>query len=803
MIISASRIATASGSSAVGAHVFAGPKNVSITIVQGAYADLDDMMTDARQHGAKYGIRHFKVNPEQATTREEALAVAAALGREFGFDPGRAVMVEHEKRRQGGKGFDRHWHILVPEVDPVRGRVLDAHWMRARQEKVSRVAEIELGHHQVQGRWNRAVEAALRAEGRVELADRVRPLTIGDRPGEAYSTVQHRIAERRGLSMPEMKAAVATAWERSDSGAAFRAALTEQGLTARPGDKRGVWLVEAAGTDGAPVLVGSLARLTRAKAEEVGARMAEQVPAAQTVEAPPTPITSLATPEPMAPDAAAAAPEASAVPPIIQPIPETAFAPEAADSAPAGKAAPAITAGGGRAPSSGGGSGGGGDGSDPFAGIAPLDLSKPNDWLRFLNQTANAQNAKLKAEAAAEAARTTSNGGNHGAPKPNQPAPDNYSLADAIADAIQRGREIRAQRAASAARSSPDKPGLDLGGPARDRGPDGSGPGLPPSGDGPPGAVADRVRRVPGRVDLGPPVAPAGPAGTPGEGDVAARPSDPAPGDDRRVTGPDRAARGRDRVQARRESLGLAAAVETRGGRLAELTRQVASPPTIVSLQADRARADLEASRGRIAAVLDTAPWPDSADRKAAPLQDAGRDRVKETMNARAAAAVVAQETAERLRSRVGIVARALAVIGIQAPSVRAAAAAAREAQQAKQAAKWARLDFRDDLVHADRSGAVEASRRQRQQNQWGDRPDVQAARDEEKGNTQVLAAVRAGDPKIKEILSQEDGLRLAREMLARREAEIQRQQLHDQRTAAASTALRPGPAMPVPGSRR
>ena len=274
MIISASRIATASGSGAVGAHVFSGPKNESITVVQGARADLDDMMADARQHGAKYGIRHIKISPAEATTRDQALAVAAALGKEFGFDPGRGVLVEHEKRRQGGAGFDRHWHLMVPEVDPVRGRVLDAHWMRARHEKVSRVAEIELGHHQVQGRWNKAVEAALRAEGRGELADRVQPLAAGDRPAEAFTAVRHQVAERRGASMPEMKAAVADAWQRSDSGPAFRAALAEQGLTARPGDKKGVWLIETAGADGAPVLVGSLARLTRAKAEEVGARMA-------------------------------------------------------------------------------------------------------------------------------------------------------------------------------------------------------------------------------------------------------------------------------------------------------------------------------------------------------------------------------------------------------------------------------------------------------------------------------------------------------------------------------------------------
>ena len=797
MIISASRISTASGARVVGAHVFSGPKNQSITVVQGSRPELDDMVRDARDHGAKYSIRHFKVNPEEATTRDQALAVATALGREFGFDPGRAVMVEHEKRRQGGKGFDRHWHLLVPEVDAVRGRVLDAHWMRARHEKVSRVAEIELGHHQVQGRWNKAVEAALRAEGRGELADRVQPLAAGDRPAEAFTAVRHQVAEHRGgASMPEMKAAVADAWQQSDSGAAFRTALAEQGLTARPGDKKGVWLVEATGADGAPVLVGSLARLTRAKAEEVGARMAEPVTAAPAVETPPAPVTAQAAPEPAAPDAAAAAPEASAASPVPQPTPETAPAPEAAEVAPAGGPAPTISLDGGRAAPSGGGGGGNGGGSDPFASIAPPDLTKPGDWLRFLNQTANAQAQKLRAEAAAEAARPTA-GGSHAAPKPDHNQP---SLADAIADAIQRGREIRAKRAASAAGSSADDPNLDRRGPTRDCGSDGPGPGLPPSGDGPPGAVADSVRGVPGRVDLGPPLAPARPAGTPGEGNQPARPGDPALGGNRRITGPDRAARGRDRIQARRESIGLAAVVQGRGGRLADLTRLVASPPTVASVQTDRARADLGASRARIAAVLETAPWPDPADRRPGPLQDAARDRVQSAMAARAAAAAAAVERAEQLRDRVGIVSRALAVVGVETPAIRAAAEAARKAEEAQRAAKDSWIDYREDLAAADRSGAAEASRRQRQRDTWEDRSDVKAARWEELGNRQVLAAVKAGNPEVREALRQEDGLRIAREMLARREAERlaeQQRQQHDRRTAAVAPLRRePAPAM-------
>ena len=327
------------------------------------------------------------------------------------------------------------------------------------------------------------MEAALRAEGRDELADRVRPLAAGARPAEAFSAVRHQVAERRGASMPEMKAAVADAWQRSDSGTAFRTALAEQGLTARPGDKKGVWLVEAAGADGSPVLVGSLARLTRARAEEVGARMAEPVPAAADSLTP-------------APGKRAPAPAAAS----------------AVDNRRAG--APArltITTG-----------------------------SKVDD----------------------DAAKIGIQFGD--------------SVRDAFDEARERAGAARVERADTAAAEAV----VDRG-PARDHGDGREGRPVDAPGNGPAGVGAGSIRSDPGVDRGGQPVAPAEPAGAAGEGDLSARPGNPAPGADSGEPGEARAARGRDRVQARRESIGLAAAVETRGGRLAELTRLVASPPTV------------------------------------------------------------------------------------------------------------------------------------------------------------------------------------------------------------------------------
>ena len=186
-------------------------------------------------------------------------------------DLGRCVLIEHEKSRVGGEACGRHWHLIAPEWDPVRRRVLDASWMRPRQEKLSRLAEIRLGHSPVAGRWNAAVERRLREEGRGHDADRVAPLADVPRPQSAYTAVRHQAAACGGLSLPQAREAVATAWKSGDTGAARLSAIRDLGLVVRPGEKQGVWVVETAGA--APVLVGALHRLVREQQAAVSAAL--------------------------------------------------------------------------------------------------------------------------------------------------------------------------------------------------------------------------------------------------------------------------------------------------------------------------------------------------------------------------------------------------------------------------------------------------------------------------------------------------------------------------------------------------
>lgn len=209
----------------------------------------------------------------------------------------------------------------------------------------------------------------------------------------------------------------------------------------------------------------------------------------------------------------------------------------------------------------------------------------------------------------------------------------------------------------------------------------------------------------------------------------------------------------------------------------------MAAPTAVEAVQLDRAHAELAASRARVAAVLAAEPWPNPADRNQSRLQDIARDEVKAAMDVKATVAAAALARAEQLRGCVGLVAKVLAMAGVQTSSVRVATEAAGQAVKAESDAKGARLDYRNHLGQADRRGAAQADRRQRERDQWERRADVRAARREEIGNRMVLAAAKSGDPEIQAALKQQDGLRSAREIILRRKAERRAQApVHDSR---------------------
>jgi hypothetical protein len=368
MIIKATRIATTSGAGAVASHVLRGEKNEEIRLLQGSEAEMHAAMKDAEAAGAKYGLRHYKISPKEGMTSDDAREILRDLGREFRFDPDRATLIEHQKPRAGDQGFDRHWHAIVPEVDPISGRVLDAHWMRPRHEKVARMAEARLGHEVVVGRFNAAVQRALADEGRHDVAARIQPATEVARPREGYATNIHQMHNRKGHDLPNDRLLIREAWERSDNGQAFQAALAERGIDVRPGEKEGVF-VAYRGQD----FLGAIHRLVGVPKHEAAQRL-EAAPAPQPE--PPAPETPTPQSEPPQPGSGQPAPEIRS---------DTNF--QATDAAPAATATLA------QAPQGGGG-GGGGSSPAPAADEAPKPSGGSSDLFSSEDPTAGIERPK-------------------------------------------------------------------------------------------------------------------------------------------------------------------------------------------------------------------------------------------------------------------------------------------------------------------------------------------------------------------------------------------------------------------------
>ncbi|WP_372623177.1 hypothetical protein [Falsiroseomonas sp.] len=208
------------------------------------------MVEMARAGRHPYAIRRFHISPGEPTTDTEARAVVTALAAEFGFDPEGAVLVRHRKRRRvkydpilGTQGFEVHWHLIVPEVDPVTGRVLDSRWMYLRHELVARGAELRLLHQVTKGRFNTVVLAAFEARDDARSARRLREAGIEEGPPAyaAYTARQRRRLERRqadpqgeALDLPMLVRRLAKAWAvHAPNPPALVAALRREGLRLR------------------------------------------------------------------------------------------------------------------------------------------------------------------------------------------------------------------------------------------------------------------------------------------------------------------------------------------------------------------------------------------------------------------------------------------------------------------------------------------------------------------------------------------------------------------------------------------
>jgi hypothetical protein len=247
MIIKSYRTPTKYGHNRFRNHVFRGVENEEINLVQGVEQDAEDIFDEADREGRRYAIRHLIISPGEETSADEMMRIVRDLAEEFGFNPDTAVIVEHVKPRFGGTGFERHWHILVPDWDrDGDGRVLDTSHNFAKQEKISRLAEHRLGHRFIEGGGAhlQAVVAAMMPDHR-EVALALAAAFPGPvQPRFAFNHAEAQKAKRFGADLSEVRAIVRSAWRATLTVAELEAELEKHKLKIAVGDKQPpVWVV--------------------------------------------------------------------------------------------------------------------------------------------------------------------------------------------------------------------------------------------------------------------------------------------------------------------------------------------------------------------------------------------------------------------------------------------------------------------------------------------------------------------------------------------------------------------------------
>lgn len=250
-------------------HIVDGEDNDAVTLVRGNIADLEDARADAIRFGREYAVRHWSLSPDKLITDEQIAELVDRLCAEFGFDPDRAVMWRHTKSRASDSGCDQHYHLCVPEVDPITGGVVSSSHDFARHEKIARSVELAWGHRTVPGPHMDAVVTALDREAPPDAAT-LRGIAPIDHPA-SFSEVDHQRLKRAGFDLPRIREMISDALSAATDRPDFDARLMAIGLRLRTGDKKDALIVE---TSEDRTFIGSLARLTRLRKSALAERMA-------------------------------------------------------------------------------------------------------------------------------------------------------------------------------------------------------------------------------------------------------------------------------------------------------------------------------------------------------------------------------------------------------------------------------------------------------------------------------------------------------------------------------------------------
>lgn len=239
--------------------------NDAITTIAGSRENAMDALADAMRFNRKNCMVQFIITTKEDISSEQTRQAVNALVDEFGFGQKDIMLaVRHQKARHDGAACDRHWHVLVRNVDPETGRVMNMSHSYARQEKVARQFEVKNGLALTKGRHNRAVMQAVGNEVREKM--KAAGLADGHPPASAYSGTAKAITDRKGIDLAAVRHEMRLLWQDSEgSWAKLTSAVQARGWRIVDGDKPGIMVLKNENDQ----FLGSVGRLIGLRKQQV------------------------------------------------------------------------------------------------------------------------------------------------------------------------------------------------------------------------------------------------------------------------------------------------------------------------------------------------------------------------------------------------------------------------------------------------------------------------------------------------------------------------------------------------------
>lgn len=166
VIIKSSRIPS-SRTRVIARYLAAEADNESIRWRRGSADDVETLGRMAVATGRSFGVRHIVIAPTIDLVGHQLIETLRTIQGEYRVSDialSQCCIVEHTKLRAGQGKAGLHFHLALPELDLLTGKVMDSRFTRIRDEKISRLLELKFGHPSTPGRFSTQVLGALHCE---------------------------------------------------------------------------------------------------------------------------------------------------------------------------------------------------------------------------------------------------------------------------------------------------------------------------------------------------------------------------------------------------------------------------------------------------------------------------------------------------------------------------------------------------------------------------------------------------------------------------------------------------------------